>query len=95
MPSYLRFNQSLISLEIKSAKLSDDFLKQMIKSLKNNRKIISLNLNDNNLGYYTIMKFGFNIRKNDVINEVKLLLNKPQKDEQIMIKRCNPHLSFN
>ena len=95
LPSYLRFNQSLISLEIKSAKLNDDFLKQMIKSLKNNRKIISLNLNDNNLGYYTIMKFGLNIRKNDIINEVRLLLNKPQKDEQIMIKRCNPHLSFN
>ena len=95
LASYLRFNKSLISLEIKSSHLNDDILKQITKSIMNNKKIISLNLIDNNLGYYTIMKFGLHICKNDVINEVKLLLTKPIKDEQIMLKRCNPHILFN
>jgi len=95
LASYLRFNKSLISLEIKSSRLSDDILKQISKSLSNNKNIISLNLIDNNLGYYNIMKFGLSVRKNETINEIKLLLNKPLKDEQISIKKCNPHILFN
>ena len=95
LASYLRFNNSLISLEIKSSRLSDDVLRELAKTLRDNKKIISLNLIDNNLGYLTIIKFGLHIRKNDVINDIKMLLNKPIRDEQILIKACNPHIFFN
>ena len=93
--SYLRFNTSLISLEIKSSRINDNILKEIGKSLKDNKKIISLNLVDNNLGCERILKFGLYIRKNEMINDIKMLLNKPLKNEQILIKECNPHILFN
>ena len=68
LPSYLRFNNNLISLEIKSSRLNDDILRDISKTLKNNKKIIILNLIDNKFGYLAIMKFGLYIKKNDVIN---------------------------
>ena len=92
--SYLRFNTSLISLEIKSSRINDNILKNLGKSLKENKKLICLNLIDNNLGSERILKFGLYIRKNEVINDIKMLLNKPLKTEQILIKECNPHILF-
>jgi Ran GTPase-activating protein (RanGAP) involved in mRNA processing and transport len=95
LASYLRFNKSLNTIEIKSSRLNDNILKELCQSLKDNKKIISLNLIDNNLGYQNTIKFGLYIKKNDVINEIKMLLNKPSKDEQALIKACNPHILFN
>ena len=95
LASYLRFNKNIISLEIKSARLDDNILKELSQTLKDNKKIISLNLIDNNLGYQNIIKFGLYLRKNEIINEIKMLLNKPSKDEQALIKACNPHILFN
>ena len=93
--SYLRFNKSLITLEIRASHLSDEILKDLGKTLKDNKKIISLDLIDNELGYQYIIKFGLYLRKNDIINDIKMLLNKPIKDEQNLIKSCNPHILFN
>ena len=95
LASYLRFNKSLVSIEIKSSRLSDDILKELSKTIKNNKNITCLNLIDNYLGFQSIIKFGQYIRKNDIINEIKMLLNKPIKDEQILIKASNPHIFFN
>ena len=94
LPSYLKFNNSLISLDIKSSKIDSKILLHLGKSLKDNKKLIYLNLIDNNLDYQTIIKCGLLIRKNNIINDIKMLLNKPSKDEIICIKRCNPHLIF-
>ena len=94
LPSYLKFNNSLISLDIKSSKIDSKILLHLGKSLKDNKKLIYLNLIDNNLDYQTIIKFGLLITKNNIINDIKMLLNKPSKDEIICIKRCNPHLIF-
>ena len=95
--SYLRFNKSLISLEIKSSKLDDYILKDLISILDKdkNKDIVSLNFVDNNLCYHYIIKFGLYLRKNEKIKDVKLLLNLPNKDEQNLIKSCNPHILFN
>ena len=93
--SYLRFNKSLISLEIKSSKMDDYILKDMTKVLNGNKDISSLNFVDNNLSYKYIVKLGLYLRKNDKIKDVKMLLNKPNKDEQNLIKSCNPHILFN
>ena len=93
--SYLRFNKSLTSIEIKTSLLSDSFLNELSETLKENKKIINLNLVDNNFGYQSTMQFGLSIRKNDIINDIKMLLNKPLKDEQTLIKECNPHIFFN
>ena len=95
LSSYLKFNNTLFSLDIKSSKIDDKTLINLGKSLKNHKKLKYLNLIDNNLDYQSIIKFGLLIRKNNIINEVKMLLNKPTKDEQVCIKRCNPHLIFN
>jgi len=95
LSSYLKFNNSLISLDIKSSKIDDKTLVSLGKSLKNIKKLIYLNLIDNNLDYQSIIKFGLLIRKNNIINDVKMLLNKPTKDEIVCIKRCNPHIIFN
>ena len=93
--SYLRFNKSLISLEIKSSRLDDYILKDLIKIMNNNKDVISLNFVDNNLSYKYIIKFGLFLRKNEKIKDIKILLNKPNKDEQNLIKSCNPHILFN
>ena len=92
--SYLKFNKSLISLDIKSSKINSKTLLKLGKCLKDNKKLEYLNLIDNNLDYKNIIKFGLLIRKNNIINDIKLLLNKPTKDEIVCIKRCNPHLIF-
>ena len=93
--SYLKFNNSLISLDIKSSKINDKILTKLGKSLFNNNKLFYLNLIDNSLDYQSIIKFGLLIRKNNIINDVKMLLNKPSKNEIECIKRCNPHIIFN
>jgi Ran GTPase-activating protein (RanGAP) involved in mRNA processing and transport len=93
--NYLRFNKSLISLEIKSSKLDDYILKDMSKVLNSNKDISSINFVDNNLSYKYIIKFGLFLRKNEKIKDIKMLLNKPNKDEQNLIKSCNPHILFN
>ena len=95
LSSYLKFNNSLNLLDIKSSKINDKTLINIGKSLKNNQKLVYLNLIDNNLDYQSIIKFGLLIRKNDIINDIKMLLNKPTKVEQVCIKRCNPHIIFN
>ena len=95
LSSYLKFNNTLNSLDIKSSKIDDKTLINLGKSLKNHKKLKYLNLIDNNLDYQSIIKFGLLIRKNNIINEVKMLLNKTTKDEQVCIKRCNPHIIFN
>ena len=95
LASYLRFNNSLTSIEIKSSRLGDGILKELSNTLKDNKNITSLNLIDNYLGFQSTIKFGQYIRKNDIINDIKMLLNKPIKDEQILIKASNPHIFFN
>lgn len=95
LASYLRFNTNLVSLEIKSSRLSDKILMDLAQTLKNDKKIVVLNLIDNELGYVNTIKFGLYIRKNNIINDIKMLLNKPLKDEQTLIKSCNPHIIFN
>ena len=92
--SYLGFNNSLTSLEMKSLKMEGKTLLKFGKILKDNKKLAYLNLIDNNLDYQNIIKFGLLIRKNNIINEVKMLLNKPNREEQACIKRCNPHIIF-
>ena len=93
--SYLKFNDTLVSLDIKSSKIDHQTLLKLGKSLSNNKKLVYLNLIDNNLDYKSIIQFGLLIRKNNIINDIKMLLNKPTKDEITCIKRCNPHIIFN
>ena len=79
---------------MKSLKMEGKALLKFGKILKDNKKLAYLNLIDNNLDYQNIIKFGLLIRKNNIINEVKMLLNKPNREEQSCIKRCNPHIIF-
>ena len=93
--SYLKFNTTLVSLDIKTSKINDKILINLGKCLYNHKKLFYLSLIDNNLDYQSIIKFGLLIRKNNIINDIKMLLNKPSKNEIECIKRCNPHLIFN
>ena len=92
---YLKYNHTLISLDIKSSKIDSKTLLKLGKCFEKNKNLVYLNLIDNNLDYQTIIKFGLLIRKNNIINDIKMLLNKPSFDEQLRIKRCNPHIIFN
>ena len=91
---YLQFNNYLSLLDLKTSKLDEKTFIKLGKTINNNKKLIYLNLIDNNLDYQNIIKFGLLIRKNNIINDIKMLLNKPNKEEQVCIKRCNPHIIF-
>jgi len=94
LPNYLKFNKSLIILDIKSARLNDDSLHELSKVFNQNASLENLNLIDNNLEFEGIAKFGQYTSKNKSINEIKLLNNKPLKDQQSLLKSCNAHLIF-
>ena len=55
---------------------------------------MKLNLNDNNLGFESIAKFGLFTSKNDKINEIKLMNNKTLNEQQGLLISCNSHLIF-
>lgn len=92
--NYLKYNKSIRVLEIKSSRIQDDILYKLGKVLQDNKNLVKLNLMDNYLSYEGMIKFGLRLRKNYVVNEVQVLLNKPQKEEQDLIQSCNAHISF-
>ena len=94
LPNYLKFNKSLVVLEIKSSRLNDESLYELSKVFGQNNSLGNLNLIDNNLGFEGIAKFGQYTSKNRFINEIKLLNNKPLKEQQSILKSCNSHLIF-
>ena len=49
---------------------------------------------DNNLEFEGIAKFGQYTFKKNNISEIKLLNNKPLKDQQTLLTSCNSHLIF-
>ena len=90
----MKFNKSLIVLEIKSARLDDESLLKLSEVFGQNNSLENLNLVDNNLGYEGLAKFGQYTSKNNSLNEIKILNNKPMKEQQALLKSCNPHLIF-
>ena len=94
LPNYLKFNKSLIILDIKSARLNDQSLYELSKVFGQNISLENLNLTDNNLEFEGIAKFGQYTSKSNNINEIKLLNNKPLKEQQYLLRSCNSHLIF-
>lgn len=94
LPNYLKFNKSLKVLDIKSARLNDDSLNKISKALGQNNTLGNINLNDNNLEFEGIANFGQYIFKNNNLNVIKVLNNKPLKEQQALLLSCNSHLIF-
>ena len=95
LPNYLKFNKTLTNLEIKSSRVNDDSLIELSKAIMQNNNLVNLNLIDNSLSYEGMIKFGQYVSKNNRLNEINVLFNKPQKEEQSLLKSCNPHIIFN
>ena len=93
--NYLKFNRALKILEIKSSRINDESLNEIIKVFGNDSiPLEKINLNDNNLEFEGIAKFGQYTSKNENLNEIKLMNNKTLKEQQALLISCNSHLIF-
>ena len=93
--NYLKFNRTLKILEIKSSRINDESLNEIIKVFGDDSiPLEKINLNDNNLEFEGIAKFGQYTSKNENLNEIKLMNNKTLKDQQTLLISCNSHLIF-
>ena len=94
LPSYIKFNKSLLTIDIKSSRLNDYSLVKLSKGLGENDSLENINLTDNNLEFEGLTKFGQYTYKNNIINEIQLLNNKILSEQQSILKSCNSHLRF-
>lgn len=94
LPNYIKFNKSLTILEIKSARFDDESLEKLSQAVGQNNSLIALNLRDNSLSYEGIAKFGLYTNKCNLLNEIFVQSNKPQREEQPSLKSCNSHIIF-
>ena len=93
--NYLKFNRTLKNLEIKSSRINDESLNEIIKVFGDDSiPLEKINLNDNNLEFEGIAKFGQYTSKNENLNEIKLMNNKTLKEQQALLISCNSHLIF-
>ena len=93
--NYLKFNRALKILEIKSSRINDESLNEIIKVFGDDSiPLEKINLNDNNLEFEGIAKFGQYTSKNENLNEIKLMNNKTLKEQQSLLISCNSHLIF-
>ena len=93
--NYLKFNRTLKNLEIKSSRINDESLNEIIKVFGDDSiPLEKINLNDNNLEFEGIAKFGQYTSKNENLNEIKLMNNKTLKEQQSFLISCNSHLIF-
>ena len=93
--NYLKFNRALKILEIKSSRINDESLNEIIKVFGDDSiPLEKINLNDNNLEFEGIAKFGQYTSKNENLNEIKLMNNKTLKEQQALLISCNSHLIF-
>ena len=93
--NYLKFNRTLKILEIKSSRINDESLNEIIKVFGDDSiPLEKINLNDNNLEFEGIAKFGQYTSKNENLNEIKLMNNKTLKEQQALLISCNSHLIF-
>ena len=93
--NYLKFNRTLKILEIKSSRINDESLNEIIKVFGDDSiPLEKINLNDNNLEFEGIAKFGQYTSKNENLNEIKLMNNKTLKEQQSLLISCNSHLIF-
>jgi hypothetical protein len=93
LPNYLKFNKSLLILEIKSSKFGDEMLKNLSKIFLYNKTLVNIFLVDNLLTYEQIIFFGQFISKIKNINIIKVMFN-AQRNEEPIIRASNPHLVF-
>ncbi len=95
LKKYLRFNQSLSILEIKNIGLTDKTTENLSNALKINKSLTNINLVFNIITIDGMRKIVANIDKNNIIKEVKMLLNDINEEERnIIISEC-PHIIFN
>ena len=93
--NYLKFNRALKILEIKSSRINDESLNEIIKVFGDDSiPLEKINLNDNNLEFEGIAKFGQYTSKNENLNQIKLMNNKTLKEQQSLLISCNSHLIF-
>ena len=93
--NYLKFNRALKILEIKSSRINDESLNEIIKVFGDDSiPLEKINLNDNNLEFEGIAKFGQYTSKNENLKEIKLMNNKTLKEQQVLLISCNSHLIF-
>ena len=93
--NYLKFNRTLKNLEIKSSRINYESLNEIIKVFGDDSiPLEKINLNDNNLEFEGIAKFGQYTSKNENLNEIKLMNNKTLKEQQALLISCNSHLIF-
>ena len=93
--NYLKFNRTLKNLEIKSSRINYESLNEIIKVFGDDSiPLEKINLNDNNLEFEGIAKFGQYTSKNENLNEIKLMNNKTLKEQQSLLISCNSHLIF-
>ena len=93
--NYLKFNRTLKNLEIKSSRINYESLNEIIKVFGDDSiPLEKINLNDNNLEFEGIAKFGQYTSKNEKLNEFKLMNNKTLKELQGLLISCNSHLIF-
>ena len=95
LKKYLRFNKSLSFLEIKNIGLTDKTAENLSNALKINKSLTNINLVFNIITIDGMRKIVANIDKNNIIKEVKMLLNDINEEERnIIISEC-PHIIFN
>jgi len=92
---YLSFNKNLLNLEIKTSNMSEKTIENFYKKFIYNNTLICLNLIDNRISYDACSKLALTIYKNNCINQIKLMLNQPNKDERLELISGCPHLIFN
>ena len=75
--------------------MSEKTIENFYKKFIYNNTLISLNLIDNRISYDACSKLALTIYKNNCINQIKLMLNQPNKDERLELISGCPHLIFN
>ena len=91
---YLSFNKTLISIEINSSKITDNIIIKLAKMLLINKTLSYINIRNNLITREGLMTLGQYLNKNKSIKEIMALLN-VERNEESIIKCCNPHIIFN
>jgi Ran GTPase-activating protein (RanGAP) involved in mRNA processing and transport len=91
---YLSFNKTLLSIEINSSKITDNIIIKLAKMLLINKTLSYINIRNNLITREGLMTLGQYLNKNKSIKEIMALLN-VERNEESIIKCCNPHIIFN
>ena len=79
---------------MKSSRINDESLDNIMKIFGINYSLEKINLNDNNLDFESVAKFGQYTSKNQFLNEINLMNNKTLKEQQKIRLSSNSHLIF-